>query len=450
MRRIRPVAITLLAALACSATVLAKQPVAQQPAEKSLEHWVTQLGSKQHGPRQEAYRALMSDRSPRIVALLGKQIESFAASSQQSACDLLRSLPVDDARVLYKQLLVAKAPFLRVVSAARLLPVAKQRAARKRSLQVLVTALADCPDSLKLSAVYACRQITDEVVLAELRQWLQPKQSSHIVIGVLRELLRRERGAAKATSLAVKSLLTSKDIRVQGAAHTYLLREEVKHEAQLAVLSKADPAIFWTVRDLLPTDGSYSDVIIAVIVAALRVPRSDRDVNQLAQLLKANSQAQLGKALRELLGHDKEDIRAAALKQLSTLRGGLENKDLMKLLRSEAVVARLVAADTMRRRDDRSGLAVVLQAVSKAAKHKAEAARVLSRFRSRQAMPLLLDLLDDADGQVRTAAWRGVQDTMRSLFPYRRFDFQSTGYDPRGTSRTGGIELLRTWWAGVK
>lgn len=445
MRRIGGGAITVLAVVVWGAPGLAQQPV-----EKSLEQWVTQLGSKQHGPRQEAYRALTRDLSPRIVALLGQQIESFEASGQQFACNLLQRLPFDEVRNLYKQLLVAEQPFLRVVSAARLLPTTKKRVARKRSLQVLVKALAECSDGRKMSAVYACRQVTDEAVLAELRRWLQPKQSSHLVIAVLRELLRRERGSVPATSLAVKSLLTSGDTRVQAAAHTYLLRDEVKHERQLADLSKKEPAVFWAVRDLLPNDGQYSDVIVAVIVAALLAPRSDRDVNHLAQQLKANSQAQLGRALRELLGHDKEGIRAAALKQLSRLRGGLQSKDLIKLLRSEAVVARLVAADTMRRRDDHSGLEAVLQAVPKAAKHKAEAARVLSRFRSRQAMPVLLDLLGDADVQVRTAAWRGVQDTMKSLFPYRRFDFRNIGYDPRGASRTGGIELLRTWWAGVK
>lgn len=443
--RVFPIVITLLAAVLWGAPA-----VTQKPVEKSLAEWVSQLGSKHHGPRQEAYRTLLRERSPRTVGLLGKQIESFEASSQQTACNLLRGFPFDDTRQLYKQLLAAKDPFLRLVSAARLWSAAKKDAVRKRLLQVLVTALAEFPDGRKLSAVPACRQVVGEAVLVELRRWLKPKQSAHIVTGVLRELLRRERGASIATGAAVTSLLTSKDDRVLAAAHTYLLRQDAKHEKQLADLSKKEPAMFWTVRDLLPSEGHFSDAIVAVIVAALLAPRSDRDVNQLAQLLQANASMQLGAALRTLIGHDKEGIRAAALKQLSTLRGGLKTKDLQDLLRSEAVVARLVAADTMRRRDDNSGLEVVLQAVPKAAKHRAEAARVLSRFRSRQAMPVLLDLLDDADVQVRVAAWGGVMGTMKSLFPYRRFDFRNAGYNPRANSRTGGIELMRSWWAGVK
>ncbi|MFT4513902.1 MAG: HEAT repeat protein, partial [Planctomycetota bacterium] len=306
----------------------------------------------------------------------------------------------------------------------------------------------------KMSAVNACRDVLDETVFVTMRRWLQPKQSSHIVTGVLRDLLRRERGASVATSHAVRLLLASKDTRVLAAAHTYLLREDAKHEKQLADLSKKEPAVFWVVRDLLPSDGRYSDAIVAVIVSALLAPRSDRDVNQLAQLLKKHSQAQLGSALRELIGHEKEDIRAAALRQLSTLTGGLRAKDLLKLLRSDAVVARLIAADTMRRRDDPSGLEVVLQAVPTAGKHKVEALRVLGRFRSRKSIPLLLGMLDDTDVQVRNAAWRGVQETMRSLFPYRSFDFRKAGYDPQGDSggqaRPAGIERIRAWWASVK
>ena len=440
------VVVTLCAWILCSAPALA-----QTPKHQSLAEWVTQLGSKDHRPRQEAYRELMREPSPRIIPLLGEQIESFAASSQTMACNLLRRLPFAQTRDLYKRLLDAKDPYLRAASAARCWQEAGSKVAdRKRPLRVLLGALAECPDGRKMSMVHATSQVVDEAVFVELRKWLQPKKATHIVTGVLRELLRRERGVSVATSTAVKLLLASEEPRVLGAAHAYLLREDEAHEKRLAELSRKEPAVFWTVRDLLPTDGKHSDAIVSVIVAALLAPRSDRDVNQLAQMLKKHSAAPLGKALRELIGHDKDDIRTAALKQLSTLNGGLQAGDLKELLRSKAVIARLIAADTMRRRDDKSGLEIVLAAVPDAKKHKAEAARVLGRFRSRQAMPVLLDLLDDADEQARVAAWQGVQETMRSLFPYRNFAFDKAGYEPRASSRAAGIQVMRAWWGGAK
>jgi hypothetical protein len=39
---------------------------------------------------------------------------------------------------------------------------------------------------------------------------------------------------------------------------------------------------------------------------------------------------------------------------------------------------------------------------------------------------------------------------MKSLSPYRRFNFRNAGYNRRANSRIGGIELMRSWWAGVK
>lgn len=424
-------------------------PLAAQNA-RSLEQWVTQLGSKDHGPRNAAYRELMRDRSPRIPALIGKQIGSFPQISQQLACNLLRNHPLDDARGVYRDMLAAKNAYLRVVAAARLLGGGPKAAVRKRHMQTLLEGLASCGNGRKMAALDACRSVPGDEVLAAMRDWLQPKQPQHIVVGVLRELLRRERDATEATTAAAVRLCEAAEARVAGAAHAYLLRRGGEHGKRLAELCDKEPAVFWTVRDLLPKAGSRSKEVVEVMVAALRKPRSERDVNQLAQLMKSGSQAELGGVLRELLGHDKDDIRAAALKQLSTLPGGLKHADLVQLLKTGAVAARLVAADTLRRRDDPVGLDAVLASVDKAGKHKAEAMRVLGRFRARKAIPVLLDALADKDLGVRVAAWDGLKFTMNGLFPYRRFDFRGLDYDPRGQGRAAAIAQLRQWWASVK
>jgi hypothetical protein len=428
----------------------------QTPAERSQAEWVTQLGSSDHKKRNEAYQALMRDRSAKLVPLLGKQVEEFPQVSQQLAFYLLRSIELEHTESLWKRLLGAKDVYLRVCAGSVLAQAYRgQDARRARVLPVLVQALGECPSNSKLMAMHATSGIIDEPVLAQLRSWIGLAEPSHIVTSVLRELARRERfpggeALAAQTVIAVQPLLAAKDPKLVGAARAYLVRTDPLHAKELAKLITGDRNLFWSVRDLLPMDGELADSVVDLVVAALVAPRNERDVRSLVQMLKQHSQARLGQALRELVGHDNEDIRAVALQELSALPGGLQQKDLAELLRSKAVVARLVAADTMRRRDDPSGLEVVLQAVPTAGKHKAEAARVLGEFRSRKAMPLLLDLLADQDAAVRNNAWQGVQTTMYGLFPYRRFDFDQTGYDPHNGSRDAGIRLLRAWWQAAK
>jgi HEAT repeat protein len=97
--------------------------------------------------------------------------------------------------------------------------------------------------------------------------------------------------------------------------------------------------------------------------------------------------------------------------------------------------------------DDPSGLPVVIALLPRARGAKrAEAARVLGGFRSRQAVPPLLDLLDDPELAVRQAAWTGLQEIWRDLLPYRRFDFARCGYDPSASARAPGIAALRAFW----
>lgn len=69
---------------------------------------------------------------------------------------------------------------------------------------------------------------------------------------------------------------------------------------------------------------------------------------------------------------------------------------------------------------------------------------------SREVVDTLLAALDAAELPVRTAAWSGLQQVWRGLFPYRRFEFERSGYQPNGADRAAAIAVLRSFWNGVR
>lgn len=421
-------------------------------AQSTLLELVQQLGSDDRRQRTDAYRALQRDRSPQIVGLIAKRIDSFPRVGQELSCNLLRMFPIADTSTVYKQLTAAESAYLRVVGAARLVPTyvgASARARRQRAIKVIAAALAACEADRIMNAVLACRQVVDPPVLAQLRAFLTPDTTAHVATGLLRELLLRERGTSKLTAQAVASLLTSSKPRVKAVAYAYLLRDDPSHGKPLAELLKEKPGVLWWVRDQLPTN-KLGEAVIEAIAAGLMSPRSEHDIPRLAVILRQRAPHKLKVALRGLLGHEKEKYREVALKQLASMPGGLNHKDLMEMLQGDALPARIVAAATLRRRDNHAGLDVVLAAAKATGKYRVDAARALSDFRSKKAIPVLLDLLDAQDRAVRTVAWQGLQKTLRSIYPYRKFDFRGCDYDPNQGSRATAIATLRAWWAEAK
>lgn len=116
------------------------------------------------------------------------------------------------------------------------------------------------------------------------------------------------------------------------------------------------------------------------------------------------------------------------------------------MLTSTDASQQLIAAKMLRRMDDTSGLPYVLDLLTKNVSRKTEATKVLAEFRSRQVGLPLINLLDDPEQPVREAAWNGLQNLMRDLFPYRQFDFAKAGYEPNSNARGQGIAMLRAWW----
>lgn len=407
--------------------------------QEELATLVARLGAEDHRIRSSAYRELLRHKEPVVARLIRKQIGTFPMAGRLLALNVLNRQPVKSRMSAYEDLMRAEQPFLRAVGAAKCL-----------RWPALAKALGAVPESERAAMLGRIRNIRHPGVLRQIRGWLQPEPSPGVVMTVLRDLLRREQGSTDRTRKAVAPLVESAQLAVHATALAYLARDDKGHAIAFAALMKEEPSQFWRVRDLLETEHQLSHHVIEVMAAALAAPRNERDITRLAAMLRKQSPGSTVAALRHLLDHEKDDFRLAALQALITVPGGIETKDLQPILRSGGVEARIVAVGALRRRDDMSGLPILLELLPAAGPHKAAATQVLARFRNRKVVPVLLELLDDKDLQVRRNAWSGIQQLMRGLFPYRRFDFAGSGYRPEAASRVAAISGLRAWWASVQ
>jgi len=420
----------LLAALACAL-----------PAQRPIEELVAELGSEDNQVRVRAYQELQRRRDAAIVKELEGRIERFERSGQQYAIYLLRSLPLEATQQLYRRLAKQSPPFLRVAASAELV-----RKGDRSAMQQLIAVLGEVPEQDRIAVTNHLYSLDGDAYHRAVLQWLHPGASAGVVRALLLHLERQGKVDEAQLRAALTPLAEHDDVDTRAAALAWLARVDRAHAEALATLLVEDERRFWPVRDLLDTDRKLGNKLVEVMAAALRAPRSAYDVTKVAKMMQKQVRGLAVSPLRELLDHEKEGVRGAALEALAKIPGALNDGDLRRMLGGDDVKSALVAADLLRRRDDPSGLDVVLALLPKAGKHKADAAEVLAGFRDRRAAEPLLELLDDRDVQVRRRAWTGMQALMRGLFPYRRFYFGDDAYRPDATSRAAAIAQLRAWW----
>lgn len=414
-------------------------------AQADLPTLVQQLGSTDAQVRQRAYNELQRNRTPELLPLLGKQVATFPTEGQQFVFYLLQQQPIDQTRPLCEKLVGEKAPFLRAAAGALLF-----RHGDRSQGKLVAKALGEAQGDDRLAALHASWGTEDPLVTAAVRAFVRPESPEGLVTTALQRLAQMEKQRSEPTDAAARSLLAGQIPGVRFAALAWLARGDGDDAAkELATLLRAEPTRLHSVLQLLDRNRTLARGLLEAIAVALEAARAKHEVTQAVPLLQAQASDLLVPALRTLLAEGPESAQDAAIEALATVPGGLDGKALRTMLDDPRPARQLVAAATLRRMDDPSGLPVVLALLPKAGAQKAEAARVLGGFRDRRIVPALLDCLDDPNQQVRQNAWQGLQTQCRDLFPYRRFDFAKCGYDPNGTPRAAGIAALRAWWATV-
>ena len=409
---------------------------------------VEELGSSDMRKRLDAYRKLQRLRPTNLPQLLESCMDDLPHHGRQLASNLLRSVPGDARRRLDERLADSADPYLKAMGAAGLIRLHDRtgdRSGRRGALEAMAAAVRTCDAGNELPAVLQeLGAVRDAVVLDALVARLKPDVSGHLLGQLLMRLWDSPHGGA--TEAAVRKLAEAQDRRVRAVALAFLAREHDDAVEGLVELLEQHEDLLASVASQLEGSRRLNERLVEALLGLFESLRSPHDLTRLVRLLSGQPSSRIAGALGPLIDHEDDKLRDAALKAMAALPGGLSDKDAQKLLQSSSPLAHVVAADSLRRRDDRSGLDVVLRAANTAGAHRAEAARVLGEFRSREAIPVLLGLLDDADAGVRSRAWIGLQQTLRSLYPFRRFDFATAGYDPAASDRSAGISVLRRYW----
>lgn len=138
---------------------------------------------------------------------------------------------------------------------------------------------------------------------------------------------------------------------------------------------------------------------------------------------------------RHLDGAGKEAAEAAAEAVFGHARK--VHADLLRtLLKHERAAYRVRAAETLLALDLKDGLETLgaeLKDIRSAERLKA--VEILSRFRRKECVDLLLERLDDEDARLAAEARKGALASLAVLYPYLTFD------------STTPSETLKTWWA---
>lgn len=407
-----------------------------------------QLAAQDGRARSEAYRTLSRTRPPELLDWLRSHVDGLPATSRQLVCNLLRGYPQSQRQPLDEHLMRSKYGLLRVVGAAgelaRLARSGDDRA-RLAATAVLADGLRTCASGELGTALSFVPEPCDLQVLAALRDHMQPDLKA----GLAGQLLRRVGpliGADEASLAAVRRLLDAKDRGVRAAALACLCRFEAEPVVPLVELLREHADVVGPVRVQLEGAPHLDARLVEALATRLGTSSSPHELRQLAQLLARHAVPRVVGALADVLERGADKLHAAAAAELQRLQTELSPAQLQQLLSAPSPYARIVAADGLRRRDDRTGLDALLATAAAAGRHRAEAARALGGFRARSAVPVLLDMLDDADVEVRRRAWDALQKTWVALFPFRRFDFATIAYDPEAAERRAGIAALRAFW----
>lgn len=413
---------------------------------------IERLGAENARDRNHAYRQLQRERPADLPQVLEARLEALPHHGRQLASNLLRNLSIEQRRHLDQRLIESDHPYVRAIGAAGRIRLCQQtgdQVEHARAIEAMASAVRACDVRVELGAILQeLGAAPDALVVDALVGRLSPDLSSSLVGQILQRLQPSQED--QAIESAVRALSTSEDRRVRAIALAFLVRAHRDAVEPLIELIEKHTDTLQPAMTQLQGAARLDPRLLEALLRRFPTLRSPQELTQLTRLLAPGSASRVARQLAALVDDDDSRMADGAATQLSRLARSLSDETARELLASPAPLARVLAADCLRRRDDRSGLPAVLDAASTAGSHRAETARVLGEFRSREAVPVLLGLMDDANVKVRSHAWTAVQKTLQSLYPFRRFDFSTVDYDPNALDRSAAMATLRRYWKSLE
>ena len=426
--------------LATTVTLLGTSSPAQSAAEL-----VARLSAKDAKTRAAAYRKLLKLLPPRAPSELAKRLPKAPYTAQYYGYAVLRRYRYKTIRPVLRKFARGDVPYLRLVASVDL-----HRHGANGYLTVIAKALraegvAAAPRSAMLRAL---GRVRDERIDASARELLHAKQNTAVLQAALDYLW------------AAEDPLVAQ--RLNGLIHEPSLR------GQTALLLAA-AALAWGVEDggkaliktlpatrvvgratwaFLERASKLSPELLAAVATHAERCKNPASLRAATSLLVARRAKEAVATLRRIAASGNKRLAEIGLAKLAELPGELEPKDLRAMLEGTAPRLQLFAAETLRRRDDLSGLSTVLRLAKSRDKERVEAVRILGGFVISVAVQPLIDALNDNDARVRNEAYRGLARLLPRLFPFRRFDLARTGYAPNASAaeRGAAVRQINAWW----
>ena len=417
-------------------------------AEKSVAELVAELGGPDAMQRSRAMTELRNRKDPRAIPLLVGALPDYEYLGQYYGVMVLEAYPQKLSEPALPSLVQAEAPYLRLAAATGV-----YRYGDLRAVPVIVKTLTlpDIEPSIRMYMLNRLNWVQDRKVLDAVRSLVVPG-AEVTVIGAAMNLLGNMPDDAS-RSMAV-NLLADPRPGVRAMALTLLYRMGEEHRAveisEALRSGEVEYNEFIRIRSLLYPMPRVSAEILDAVLSLLE---ADDDTNTLSQGIGLIEKFRYRKAipvLKKLLTHENRIVSKAAFEALSALGGGLDAEVLYPLLESEDVDQRLMAADALRKMDDLAGFTTLVE-ILKAGQdqQRADAAKALGGFRTPAAVEPLIAALLDSYSTTRTYAETSLLSVLRTLYPYRRFDLVTTGYQRDGPAarREQAVKLIRGWWA---
>ncbi len=405
---------------------------------------VTALFGNDARARSQAYHKLVRQRPEDALKLLVAEIDDAQTFAQGLAINVIQGYPREQSDEALRRLVRADAPFVQFAAALRLTHLG-DKSLTKRLIRGFDDARGD-EEALRTMAQRAAR-----VDVPELHQRFRESLAPELEVATLDSILAclahfRMREVLEDIDRLLASTKLGNAARAVCASCALALGE-TKHESHVIdSLTAKRPVAMHRMQKYLDLAPSIGDELLEEIAARLSREKNERHINAGIRLLAKHAKAKAARWIRPFVDHDKKGVAKTAIAKLVELRR-IQPAELRKLLQGKRKDLVLVAADTLRRMDDHSGLERALQ-VARSGHDAPESIRVLAGFRDKAVVPALIDALEHENRQVRSLAQQGLMRNLRALYPFRKFDIKEAGYDAQGdaVSRAKAVKSIRSWW----
>jgi HEAT repeat protein len=412
---------------------------------QSLSTLVGALNEESPQKRSEAYLKLLREKPSDAPALVENQIAGWRLEAQELGIHLINSYPPDISVPCLRRLSTSKVVLVNVSAAAQLLRLGypEAEAGLAKTLKKADIPAQEWPRLI--GRMYGLRQ-------SALSQ-------------VLVERIRAQAGDEELRALLDHFVVVS-DPRARPAVAALLALEGLDDERRLSLcaflVSQGDDSRMTELETLLARVGGpglgrnyrlfehaprLSPGVLAVVAKLAETEPLGLALNAV-RLLGQFGTAKEMPALERLVESKDTLLSKNALEALQKRTGNVPRESLIRVLAGADEQRVLAAADALRRADDLSGFERVLAIAGGSTPARAEALRVLGRFRRMEGVAVMLQGLEAPEEGVRVAADEALRMLLPNLFPYRRFEFQTVGYDPRGAAqaRAQAVQRYRSFF----